>query len=38
MDESTRDVVTVSFAPVKGSRIEELAARFDLVMGASPEA
>ena len=37
-DETARDLVTVSFAPVKGSRIEELAARFDIVTGASPEA
>jgi hypothetical protein len=27
----------VEFAPVKGSRIGELAARFDIVLGATPE-
>ena len=37
-DESTRGLVTVDFAPVKESRIDELAARFDIVLGASPEA
>lgn len=37
-DDSTRDLVTVGFAPLKGSRIGELAARFDIVMSASPEA
>jgi protocatechuate 3,4-dioxygenase, beta subunit len=37
-DALTQDLVTVGFAPVKGSRIGELAARFDIVMGASPEA
>jgi protocatechuate 3,4-dioxygenase, beta subunit len=36
--EPTRDSVTVDFAPVKESRIGELAAHFDIVMGASPEA
>ena len=37
-DEQTRALVTVDFAPVKESRIGELAARFDIVLGASPEA
>lgn len=37
-DEPTRSLVTVDFAPVKGSRIGELAARFDILLGASPEA
>jgi hypothetical protein len=29
--------VTVEFAPLKGSRIGELAARFDIVLGVTPE-
>lgn len=37
-DESTQGLVTVDFTPVKGSRIGELAARFDIVVGAPPEA
>ena len=37
-DESMRGLVTADFGPVNGSRIGELAARFDIVMGASPEA
>jgi protocatechuate 3,4-dioxygenase, beta subunit len=37
-DEQTRALVTVDFAPVKESRIGELAARFDIVLGALPEA
>ena len=36
-DESTRALVTVDFAPVKESRVGELAARFDIVLGATPE-
>jgi protocatechuate 3,4-dioxygenase beta subunit len=37
-DEATRALVTVDFVPVKESRIGELAARFDIVLGATPEA
>ena len=37
-DPKQRDSVTVNFAPVKNSRIGELAARFDIVMGFTPEA
>lgn len=37
-DQPARNLVTVDFAPVKGSRIGELAARFDIVLGASPVA
>jgi len=37
-DEKQRDSVTIPFAPLKGSRIGELAARFDVVMGLTPEA
>jgi protocatechuate 3,4-dioxygenase beta subunit len=35
-DEKQRNALTIDFAPVKGSRIGELAARFDLVMGFTP--
>lgn len=37
-DPETRGLVTVDFAPIKESRIGELAARFDIVLGATPEA
>ncbi|MBI3876558.1 MAG: intradiol ring-cleavage dioxygenase [Verrucomicrobia bacterium] len=37
-DEKQRDAVTVDFAPLKNSRIGELAARFDVVLGVTPEA
>src|SRR5205809_928791 len=37
-DPKARDSVTVDFAPVNGSRIGELAAKFDIVMGFTPEA
>ncbi len=37
-DERTRALVTVDFTPIKESRIGELAARFDIVLGASPMA
>jgi protocatechuate 3,4-dioxygenase beta subunit len=36
-DEKAREAVTVDFAPVKGSRIGELAAKFDIVLGVTPE-
>lgn len=36
--DDTRALVTVEFAPIKESRIGELAARFDIVLGATPEA
>jgi hypothetical protein len=29
--------VTVDFVPIKDSRIGELAARFDIVLGVTPE-
>jgi protocatechuate 3,4-dioxygenase beta subunit len=35
-DTKARDAVLVDFAPVKGSRIGELAARFDIVLGFTP--
>jgi protocatechuate 3,4-dioxygenase beta subunit len=37
-DEKLRKSITVPFAPLKGSRIGELAARFDVVLGVTPEA
>ena len=37
-DPKARDSVTVDFAPVKGSKIGELAAKFDVVLGLTPEA
>lgn len=37
-DEKARKSVTIPFAPMKGSRVGELAAKFDIVMGLTPEA
>jgi protocatechuate 3,4-dioxygenase beta subunit len=37
IDPKQRAAVTVDFAPVKGSRAGELAAKFDIVMGFTPE-
>jgi protocatechuate 3,4-dioxygenase beta subunit len=37
-DEKARDSVTVDFAPLAGAKAGELAARFDLVLGVTPEA
>jgi len=37
-DEKARKSVTVPFVPLKGSRLGELTARFDIVMGVTPEA
>ncbi len=36
-DPKARDSVTVDFAPIKQSKIGELAAKFDIVMGFTPE-
>jgi protocatechuate 3,4-dioxygenase, beta subunit len=36
-DQAARDSVTVEFAPLKNSRIGELAARFDIVLGFTPQ-
>jgi protocatechuate 3,4-dioxygenase beta subunit len=36
-DEKTRELVTVDFAGLPGSRSGELAARFDIVLGFTPE-
>jgi len=37
-DPKSRDSVTVDFAPIPDSRIGELAAKFDIVLGFTPEA
>ena len=37
-DEKARQSVTVPFTPIKNSKIGELAAKFDIVMGLTPEA
>ena len=37
IDAKARDAVLVDFAPMKDSRIGELAARFDMVLGFTPE-
>jgi protocatechuate 3,4-dioxygenase beta subunit len=36
-DAKARDAVLVDFAPMKGSRLGELTARFDIVLGVTPE-
>jgi protocatechuate 3,4-dioxygenase beta subunit len=36
-DAKARESVTLEFAPVKGSRIGEVAVRFDIVLGLTPE-
>jgi protocatechuate 3,4-dioxygenase beta subunit len=37
-DEKQREAVTVEFAPLKGAKAGELAAKFDIVLGVTPEA
>lgn len=37
-DEKARKAITIPFVPMKNSRIGELAARFEIVMGLTPEA
>jgi protocatechuate 3,4-dioxygenase, beta subunit len=37
-DEKLRDAITVDFVPIKDSKIGELAAKFDIVLGVTPEA
>jgi len=37
-DEKLRDLVTIDFDPIKESKIGELAAKFDIVLGVTPEA
>lgn len=36
-DEKARKAIVIPFDPMKGSRIGELAARFDIVLGLTPE-
>ena len=36
-DEAARKSIIVPFEPVKGSKIKELAAKFDIVLGVTPE-
>jgi protocatechuate 3,4-dioxygenase beta subunit len=36
-DQAGRDSITVDFTPIKGSKTGELAAKFDLVLGVTPE-
>jgi protocatechuate 3,4-dioxygenase beta subunit len=36
-DPKERDNVTIDFAPLKGSKIGELAAKFDVILGFTPE-
>ena len=38
LSEKGRELVTVSFDPIPNSRAGELAAKFDIVMGHTPEA
>ena len=37
-DPKALESVTVDFAPIKNSRVGELAAKFDIVLGYTPEA
>jgi protocatechuate 3,4-dioxygenase beta subunit len=37
-DPKARESITVDFQPIKGSKIGELAAKFDVVLGFTPEA
>jgi protocatechuate 3,4-dioxygenase beta subunit len=37
-DPKAREAITIDFAPLEGSRIGELTARFDIVLGLTPEA
>ena len=36
-DPKVRESIIVDFAPIKQSRVGELAARFDIVLGFTPE-
>src|SRR5262249_11224969 len=36
-DAKARESVTIAFVPIKESRIGELAAKFDIVLGTTPE-
>jgi protocatechuate 3,4-dioxygenase beta subunit len=35
-DPKAREAVTIDFAPLEGSRIGELTARFDIILGYTP--
>ena len=35
--EEDRELITLDFVPIKGSKIEELAAHWDIVIGSTPE-
>ena len=37
-DEKLRDLVTIDFSPIEDSRLGELAAKFDIVLGITPQA
>lgn len=37
-DPKARDAITVEFAPMKGSKIGELTAKFDMILGVTPDA
>jgi protocatechuate 3,4-dioxygenase beta subunit len=37
-DQNLHELITVDFAPIKESKIGELAAKFDIVLGVTPEA
>ena len=37
-DEKARELISADFAPIKASKIGELAAKFDIVLGYTPEA
>ncbi|HLJ09662.1 MAG TPA: protocatechuate 3,4-dioxygenase [Planctomycetaceae bacterium] len=37
-DKKARESITIDFAPIKDSRIGEVAARFDIVLGSTPQA
>jgi protocatechuate 3,4-dioxygenase beta subunit len=37
-DEKARESVTIDFSPIKGSKIGELGAKFDVVLAVTPEA
>ena len=36
-DPKARDSVIIDFAPIEGSKIGELAAKFDIVLGLTPQ-
>jgi protocatechuate 3,4-dioxygenase beta subunit len=36
-DAKARESILIDFAPIKGSRMGEVAAKFDIVLGVTPE-